>query len=51
MKCTTIGRVCGSGLKSVMFASQMILCGDAEFVVAGGMESMSRFPIPIGSGP
>ncbi|MCI5071944.1 acetyl-CoA C-acetyltransferase [bacterium] len=42
--CTTIGKVCGSGLKSVMMASQAIRCGDAHVVVAGGMESMSNAP-------
>ncbi len=42
--CTTINKVCGSGLKSVMMAAQAIACGDAEVVVAGGMESMSMAP-------
>jgi acetyl-CoA C-acetyltransferase len=41
---TTIGKVCGSGLKSVMLAAQAIRCGDASVIVAGGMESMSRAP-------
>jgi acetyl-CoA C-acetyltransferase len=41
---TTVNMVCGSGLKSVTLASQMIRAGDAEIVVAGGMESMSRAP-------
>jgi len=41
---TTINKVCGSGLKSVMFAAQAIRAGDAELFVAGGMESMSRAP-------
>jgi len=40
----TINKVCGSGLKAVMLADQAIRCGDAEVVVAGGMESMSRAP-------
>jgi acetyl-CoA C-acetyltransferase len=40
----TINKVCGSGLKAVMLASQAIRAGDAELVVAGGMESMSRAP-------
>src|SRR3954447_16948697 len=40
----TINKVCGSGLKVVMLASQAIRSGDAEVVVAGGMESMSRAP-------
>lgn len=41
---TTIGRVCGSGLKAVMLADQAIRCGDAEVIVAGGQESMSLAP-------
>jgi acetyl-CoA C-acetyltransferase len=40
----TINKVCGSGLKAVMLAAQAIRVGDAELVVAGGMESMSRAP-------
>ena len=40
----TINKVCGSGLKAVMMASQGIKLGDAEIVVAGGMESMSNAP-------
>ena len=44
VRCTTVNRVCGSGLKTVMFATQMIQCGDATTVVAGGMESMSKAP-------
>ena len=42
--CTTINMLCGSGLKTVTLASQMIRCGDADVVVAGGMENMSRAP-------
>jgi acetyl-CoA C-acetyltransferase len=41
---TTVNMVCGSGLKSVALASQMIRAGDVEVVVAGGMENMSRAP-------
>lgn len=41
---TTINKVCGSGLKAVMLAAQAISCNDAEVIVAGGMESMSRAP-------
>jgi acetyl-CoA C-acetyltransferase len=41
---TTVNKVCGSGLKSVMFAAQAIRCGDASLVVAGGTENMSRAP-------
>jgi acetyl-CoA C-acetyltransferase len=40
----TINKVCGSGLKAVMLAAQAIASGDAEVVVAGGMESMSNCP-------
>ncbi|GAC1698001.1 MAG: acetyl-CoA C-acetyltransferase [Ktedonobacteraceae bacterium] len=40
----TINKVCGSGLKAVMLAAQSIRLGDADVVVAGGMESMSRAP-------
>jgi len=40
----TVNKVCGSGLKSVVLAAQAIKCGDAELVVAGGMESMSNAP-------
>ena len=42
--CLTINKVCGSGLKAVMLAAQSIRCGDAEVVVAGGMENMSQAP-------
>src|SRR6187549_1773901 len=40
----TVNKVCGSGLKAVMLATQAIRAGDAHLVVAGGMESMSRAP-------
>jgi acetyl-CoA C-acetyltransferase len=40
----TINKMCGSGLKAVMLASQAIRAGDADCIVAGGMESMSRAP-------
>jgi len=42
--CLTINKVCGSGLKAVMLAAQAIRCGDADVVIAGGMESMSNAP-------
>jgi acetyl-CoA C-acetyltransferase len=42
--CTTINKVCGSGLKAVMLAAQGIRLGEADIVVAGGMESMSNAP-------
>ena len=44
----TINKVCGSGLKAVMLASQGISTGDVDVVVAGGMESMSQAPYVIG---
>ena len=44
VECMTINKVCGSGLKSVMLAAQAVILGDAEVVVAGGMESMSNAP-------
>jgi acetyl-CoA C-acetyltransferase len=47
---TTINMLCGSGLKSVAIASQMIRAGDASVVVAGGMENMSRAPYLVPSG-
>ncbi len=40
----TINKVCGSGLKAVMLAAQIIKAGDSDIIVAGGMESMSRVP-------
>ena len=42
--CTTINKVCASGMKSIMLAAQSILCGDNHIVVAGGMENMSQTP-------
>ncbi len=41
---TTVNKVCGSGLKTVMFAAQAIKAGDADIIVAGGMESMNMGP-------
>lgn len=41
---TTINKVCASGLKAIQLATQQILCGDADVVLAGGMESMSNVP-------
>jgi acetyl-CoA C-acetyltransferase len=41
---TTVNKVCGSGLKTIALATQAILLGDAEIVVAGGMENMSASP-------
>lgn len=42
--CTTINKVCASGMKSIMFGAQSIQLGDNDVVVAGGMESMSNAP-------
>ncbi|KIA85815.1 acetyl-CoA C-acyltransferase [Flavobacterium sp. AED] len=42
--CTTVNKVCASGMKAVMLGAQAIQCGDAEIVVAGGMENMSLIP-------
>ena len=42
--CTAINKVCASGMKSIMMAVQAIQLGDAEVVIAGGMENMSRSP-------
>jgi acetyl-CoA C-acetyltransferase len=42
--CTTVGKVCGSGLMAAVLGAKSILLGDAEVVVAGGMESMSNVP-------
>jgi acetyl-CoA C-acetyltransferase len=42
--CTTVNKVCGSGLKAVMLAATQIIAGEARLIVAGGMESMSNAP-------
>jgi acetyl-CoA C-acetyltransferase len=42
--CTTVNKVCASGMKAVMLGAQSIMLGDADVVVAGGMESMSNVP-------
>ena len=42
--CTTINKVCASGMKSIMIAAQTIMCGDNDVVIAGGMENMSCVP-------
>ena len=42
--CTTVNKVCSSGMKAVMFAAQSIMTGQNDLVVAGGMESMSNVP-------
>jgi acetyl-CoA C-acetyltransferase len=42
--CTTINKVCASGMKSIAIAAQNIMLGDADIIIAGGMESMSNVP-------
>ncbi|MAW21523.1 MAG: acetyl-CoA C-acyltransferase [Flavobacteriales bacterium] len=42
--CTTINKVCSSGMKSIMLAAQTIISGDNDIVIAGGMENMSNVP-------
>ena len=42
--CTTVNKVCASGMKSISLGAQAIKCGDADIVVAGGMENMSMVP-------
>src|SRR5699024_2475449 len=42
--CTTINKVCASGMKAIMMAAQSIALGDADVIVAGGMENMSQIP-------
>jgi len=42
--CTTVNKVCASGMKAIMFGAQSIIAGDNEIVVVGGMESMSQVP-------
>jgi|TARA_B110000495_G_scaffold41397_1_gene33702 acetyl-CoA C-acetyltransferase len=44
VECLTINKMCGSGLKAVMLASQAIQAGDAEIIIAGGMENMTQAP-------
>ena len=45
--CTTINKVCSSGMKAIMLGYQAIKCGDKEIIVAGGMENMSSIPFYI----
>ncbi len=42
--CTTVNKVCASGMKAISFAAQAIKSGDAEIIIAGGMENMSQIP-------
>lgn len=45
--CTTVNKVCASGMKSIMFGAQSIMLGHNDIIVAGGMESMSNIPYYI----
>ncbi len=49
VRCTTVNKVCASGMKAISMGVQSILLGDADVVVAGGMESMSNVPFYIDS--
>jgi len=49
--CTTVNKVCSSGLKSVMLAAQSIILGNCDVAVAGGMESMSQVPFYMSKTP
>ncbi|TGE20249.1 acetyl-CoA C-acyltransferase [Hymenobacter elongatus] len=44
VECTTVNKVCASGTKAIMFAAQAIMLGQADVILAGGMESMSNVP-------
>lgn len=48
--CTTVNKVCGSGMKTAMMAAQAIRAGDAQVIVAGGMESMTNAPYALPTG-
>lgn len=48
--CTTINKVCASGMKSVMLAAQALQCGQRHVIIAGGMESMSNVPFYLKRG-
>ena len=50
VQCLTINKMCGSGLKSVMLAAQAIQSGDANIIIAGGMENMSQAPYLLPKG-
>ncbi|XP_059035667.1 acetyl-CoA acetyltransferase, mitochondrial isoform X4 [Mustela nigripes] len=48
--CTTVNKVCASGMKAIMMASQNLMCGHQDVMVAGGMESMSNVPYVMSRG-
>ena len=47
--CTTVNKVCSSGMKAIMFGAQSIMLGHNDLVIAGGMESMSNIPYYVPS--
>jgi len=49
VQCTTVNKVCASGMKSVIIAAQNIMLGDADVIVAGGMENMTQVPYYLDS--
>jgi acetyl-CoA C-acetyltransferase len=48
--CTTVNKVCASGMKAIMMSSQSLMCGHQDVMVAGGMESMSNVPYYLARG-
>ncbi len=44
VNCTTVNKVCASGMKAIIYGAQSIMLGDADVVIAGGMENMSQVP-------
>ncbi|XP_009101047.1 acetyl-CoA acetyltransferase, mitochondrial isoform X2 [Serinus canaria] len=48
--CTTVNKVCASGMKAIMMAAQSLMCGSQDVMVAGGMESMSNVPYTMSRG-
>ena len=50
VECLTINKMCGSGLKAVMLAAQAIQTGDADIIIAGGMENMTQAPYLLPKG-
>lgn len=48
--CTTVNKVCASGMKALMFGTQSIMLGDNDIIITGGMESMSNVPYYLSRG-
>src|SRR5215217_2736468 len=47
----TVNRLCASGLQAIMDAARQVMCGDAELIIAGGVESMTRAPFVMAKSP